>query len=293
LNEFGYRFRAAGYRIPDRIGRAEEGPYELGDLFAGGLEVNYTASKTETGTVSSHTNQLGTGSVHLWPFTGSLGKNFASKVELTFGPKGTLGFNAAFVRYTMGNGDRFFTSRLGILPKEGYGAADRGVGLSSPLFTGAANFNQTQFFTFQSTTGLELGFDYGRSSIRGQVTNGIVLVNEDGKLSAFGAQGGSLSKPAGQVTSTSPDFQIIFNQVLTSNGGGVYLQLYHGNSGLPYLGSTPDFGKTSSTACCFTEAIRPISISCCSEDTRPAAITWRPARRSEAAGISHPPKSPY
>lgn len=243
LNEFGYRYRAAGYRLPATIGKLEEKPFELGNYFAGGLEFNYTASKTTTGPVSTHTNQLGSGTVHMWPFTGSIGRNLASKVELTFGPKGVLGFNAAHIRYVRGNGDGFFTSRLGILQKEGYGGADRSIGLSSPLFTGAANFNQTQFFTFQSTVGLEVGYSYKRTSVYAQITNGIVLVNENGTLTAFGAQGSSLAKPAGQVTSSSPDFQILANQILTQNGGGIFLQLYHGNSGLPYVGSTTNFWK--------------------------------------------------
>jgi hypothetical protein len=90
---------------------------------------------------------------------------------------------------------------------------------------------------------LEVGYDYKRTSVRGAILNGIVLVNDGGTLSAFGAQGGALTKPAGQVTSTSPDFQVIANQILTSNGGGVYLQYYHGNSGLPLVGSTTQFWK--------------------------------------------------
>jgi hypothetical protein len=245
LNEFGYRFRAAGYRIPNTLGKLSEKPYELGDHFAGGFEFTYTGSKTTTGAVSSHISQLGSGTVHIWPFTGSFGKYYSSKAEITFGPKGVLGFNAANVRYARGSGDQFFTARLGVLQKEGYGGADRSIGLSSPLFTGAANFNQTQFFTFQSTAGLEVGYDYKRTSIFAQITNGIVILNENGTLTAFGAQGSSLAKPAGQTTSSSPDFQITANQILTNNGGGVFLQLYHGHSGIPFLGSTTKFWKNS------------------------------------------------
>lgn len=243
LNEFGYRFRAAGYRIPDQIGESENKPFEFGNYFSGGLTANYTASKTETGAVSSHTDQLTFSSLDTFPLTGALGTNFATKVEIDFGPKGAVTLNTAFVRYVKGSGDHFFNARVGVFGKEGYGASDRAISASSPLFTGASNYNQTDFFSFQTTAGLEAGYDYKRTSIRGAVLNGIMLVNDGGTLSAFGAQGGSLTKPAGQVTSTSPDFQVIANQILTSNGGGVYLQYYHGNIGEPYLGSTTQFWR--------------------------------------------------
>lgn len=51
LNEFGYRFRAAGYRVPDSIGKGEEKPFEFGDYISAGITANYNLSKTETGTV--------------------------------------------------------------------------------------------------------------------------------------------------------------------------------------------------------------------------------------------------
>jgi hypothetical protein len=147
------------------------------------------------------------------------------------------------MRYSKGSGESFLSARLGVLPKEGYGAADRGIGLSSPLFTGVANFNQNQYFSFQSSAGAEVGYFYKRTSVTAQVTNGIVLINDNGTLTAYGAQGAALTKPAGQVTSSSPDFQIMANQILTHNGGGIFLQYYHGNSGLPYVGSTTKFWK--------------------------------------------------
>ena len=243
LNEFGYRFRAAGYRIPDQIGESETKPFELGNYFSGGLTANYTASKTQTGAVSSHTNQLTFSELDVFPFTGAIGGNFATKVEIDFAPKGAVTLNTAYVRYVTGTGDHFFNARLGVFGKEGYGASDRSIGSSSPLFTGASNYNQTDFFTFQTTAGFEAGYDYKRTSVRGAILNGIMLVNDGGTLSAFGAQGGSLTKPAGQVTSSSPDFQFIANQILTSNGGGVYLQYYRGNIGEPVLGSTTQFWR--------------------------------------------------
>jgi hypothetical protein len=243
LNEFGYRFRAAGYRVPDTIGKGEEKPFEFGDYISAGITANYNLSKTDTGTVSSHNNQLTFSSLDTFPFTGSIGRNFASKVEIDFAPKGTVTLNTAYVRWDKGSGDSFFNARIGVFGKEGYGAADRSIGASSPLMTGAANFNQTQFFTFQTTAGAEAGYDYKRTSVRAAILNGVILLNENGALNAYGAQGGPLGKPAGQVTSSSPDFQFIVNQILTSNGGGLYLQYYHGNMGLPYLGSTTQFWK--------------------------------------------------
>ncbi len=243
LNEFGYRFRAAGYRLPNSIGKGEERPFEFGDYISAGLTATYNLSRTETGTVRSHNNQLNFSSIDTFPFNGAIGRNFASKVEIDFAPKGTVTLNTAYVRYNKGDENGFFNARVGIFGKEGYGASDRSIAASSPLFTGTANFNQNQYFSFQTTTGAEAGYDYKRTSIRAAILNGVILVNDNGTLTAYGAQGGPLSKPAGQVTSSTPDFQIIANQILTSNGGGVYLQYYHGNMGLPYLGSTTQFWK--------------------------------------------------
>lgn len=195
LNEFGFKFRAAGYRVPSQIGEGDEKPFELGDYFSAGIIATYTASKTEIGPVSSHNNQLGFSSIDSFPLTGSIGGNYASKVEIDFGPKGDLNLNAAYVRYSRGDQDRFFTARLGILPAEGYGAQDRAIGLSSALFAGtAANYNQNQFFTTGiKSAALELGYDYKHTSIRASILEGAILVNENGTLKVYGAHKEELS----------------------------------------------------------------------------------------------------
>ncbi len=245
LNEFGYRFRAAGYRVPDRIGQADSRPFELGEYISIGMIARYDLSKTETSPVSSRKNQLAFSDIELFPFTGSLGANFSSKVELDFAPKGEVNFNTASLRYTRGDGDRFFGVRLGVLGAEGYGAADRAIGLSSAFFAGTpANYNQNQFFTMGlKSAAVELGLDIGRTALRAAMLNGAVLLKEDGALRVYGSQGGALAKPVGQVTSSSPDFQLSATRILTPNGGGVSVVYYHGHLGMPYLGTTDRFWK--------------------------------------------------
>jgi len=244
LNEFGYKFRAAGYRIPNQIGESETKPFEFGDIFSGGIIANYNVSRAETGSTITKNNQFNVSDIEFFPITGAFSGHYATKVELDFSPKGEVNFNTAYMRYTGGHGDRYWGVRVGVLSAEGYGASDRGIGLQGPYFTGAANYNQTQFFTLGLTSAAaEAGVDYQRTSLRVSILNGGVLINDGGTLKLYGSQGGALAKPAGAVTSSTPDFQVYANQILTSNGGGVSVLYYHGNLGVPYLGTTNRFYK--------------------------------------------------
>lgn len=241
LNSTGYRFRAAGFRLPADIGKEDSKPFELGDYFSGRIQARYDASRTKTGPVSSHRSQLRFHELTLYPATGSWGKYFSSLVELSFAPEEPAEVENGYVRLDKGTEDSFFEGRFGIFhPFEGFGASDRPVALSRPYFqTTAANFNQTTFFTpwgFDQA-GIEGGFDYRNTSVRAMVFNGLMLSEEDGALHAFPAQGGPISKPGGLPSSNTLDFQLFANHVLNSEGGGVSAYYYHGNLDLPVGGT--------------------------------------------------------
>jgi len=48
LNEVGFRFREAGFRLPDDIGKAEK-EFKLEENFSGRIQGRYDASRTKTG----------------------------------------------------------------------------------------------------------------------------------------------------------------------------------------------------------------------------------------------------
>jgi hypothetical protein len=238
LNETGYKFRAAGFRLPGDIGKAEEKKIDLADYFAGRVQAQYDANRSKTGsTPSTTTNRISFTELNLYPITGAWGKYLASKVELSFVPEGPAELEDGYVRGDFGNDKRFFEARVGIFhPFEGYGASDRPASINRPLFQRvAANFNQSTFFTPWgfNEAGAEVGFDYQGFSARAMLFNGLVLAEEEGALTAFPAQGGALNKPANLTSHNTPDFQFFANYILNSNGGGLSFYFYHGNIVLP------------------------------------------------------------
>ncbi len=240
LNEFGFKFRAAGYRMPDEIGK-DVTSTPMTDHFAGRLQARYDLkhSKAASGAAST-SNQLTFHEVTLYPATGSWGKHFSSLIEMSFAPDEFPEIENAYVRYVTGTEDRFFTLRMGIFhPFEGYGASDRPLGLSRPLIQGTpANFNQSTFFKpwgFDQA-GFELGYTVNNTAIRFTVFNG--LFSEMNK--AEPAQGGDLKKEPGSPSYNRKDFQIFVTHLFTDNGGGISAYFYSGSLDLPTGMRTPE-----------------------------------------------------
>lgn len=244
LNETGYKFRAAGWRMPDDIGKPETKPFTLGDYFSGRIQARYDASRTEIAPVSSHKSQFTFHELTAYPVTGSFEKYFSSLVELSFLPEESAEVENGYVRVDAGDAKRFLEARFGIFhPFEGFGASDRPVSINRPYFqANAANFNQTTFFKpwgFDEA-GAEVGFDYKRTSLRATIFNGLLLKDEGGTLTAFPAQGGALTKSSSLPSANTPDFQLFANQILHEDGGAVSLYYYHGNLDLP-IGTSGNF----------------------------------------------------
>jgi hypothetical protein len=244
LNETGYKFRAAGFRMPETIGKDQEKPFELGDYVAGRIQARYDASRTKTGPAKTTKNSLTFHEVTLYPMTGAWGKYFSSLIEASILPEEPVELENAFVRADFGKAKHFYETRVGIFhPFEGFGASDRPVSISRPFFqTTAATFNQSTFFTPWNfdEAGAEVGIDHHRTSLRATVFNGLLLKDADGTLKAFPAQGGPLSKTAVSPAHNSPDVQLFANQIIHQDGGALSAYYYHGSLGLPIAG-TNDF----------------------------------------------------
>ena len=246
LNETGYRFRAAGFRMPETIGAKDEEPFKLWDYFSGRVQVRHEGSRSQIGSQTSTRHDFALQALELYPLTGAWGKYLSTNFKFTFAPDKSPAIENANVKVNVGNDKRFFGIRAGVFhPFEGLGASDSPAMISRPLFqTNAANSTQTTFFTpwgFDQL-GAEFGFDHRRTSVRASVLHGLGLEKKNGVFTAFAAQSGPLTRPAPvNREPTAPNFQLFINQVLHHEGGSLSLYYYHGNLGLPAANDSSSF----------------------------------------------------
>lgn len=265
LNETGYKFRAAGFRLPELIGKPQEEKFELGDYFAARLQARYDTQVTNQpngapvanviGGVAGRrttTNALSFQEFTLYPLTGSWGKYFGSLAELSTSPEDVFEIENAYVRFVYGNSDKFFTARAGIFhPWEGFGASDRPFSNARPFFQTVpiSAGGRAIPYVFQSwgldEAGLELGADIKKLSLRAAVLNGVLMRWEEDPVSflPFPAQTGpwkganqataGLTKPFDSPGHSTPDFSANATYILHSDGGGISLLYYHGNVATP------------------------------------------------------------
>ncbi len=201
LNETGYKFRAAGFRLLEEIGKPDEKRFEFGDYFAGRLQARYDTQITNQpngapvanviGGVAgprTTTNALSFQEFTLYPhpLTGSWGKYLGSLAELSTSPEDVFEIENAYVRFVFGNSDRFFTARVGIFhPWEGFGASDRPFSNARPFFQTApiSAGGRAIPYVFQSwgldEAGIEIGEDIKKLSLRAAVLNGTLVRWED------------------------------------------------------------------------------------------------------------------
>ena len=249
LNETGYQFRAAGYRLPAEIGKSEEKPFSFFDYNGIRLQARYDATRARTGPDFPHNNNFDLFAAELYAFTGSWGKYFSSNTKVTIYPEKSgdtedhlrIEGNA---KVTVGNEKRFFEVRAGVPhPMEGFGASDVGITNTRPYIQeNPANFNQSTFFTPWNfhQAGMTFGYYQGRNAIRALILAGVRLHDDKDELLPFGRK-----DPFTKSSSFSPhhgvDFQILANRILHHNGGAVTLYYYKGNIGLPIADTTRTF----------------------------------------------------
>ena len=265
LNETGYKFRAAGFRLPEFIGKPQEAKFELGDYFSARAQARYDTQMTNqpngapqasvVGGVQltrTTTNGFSLQAFTLYPLTGSWGKYFGSVAELSVSPEDFFEVENAYVRFVFGNEKRFFTSRVGIFhPWEGFGASDRPYTNARPLFqtNPVSAGGRGVPYVFQSwgldEVGLELGGDINKLSVRAAILGG-TFTRWDEEANAFlpfPAQTGpwkganqavaALGKSFDSVAHNTPDFSANATYLLHPNGGAVTLLYYRGNVATP------------------------------------------------------------
>ena len=244
LNETGYQFRAAGYRMPAEIGKGgEKKPFNFFDYNGVRLQARYDATRARTGPDAPHANNFNMFAAELYAFTGAWGKYLSSNIKATIYPEKSYDTEDHLrvegnIKATMGNEKRFFEVRAGVPhPMEGFGASDTTISDTRPyLQEQAANFNQSTFFTPWNfhQSGVTFGYYQGRTAVRALLLSGVRLHNDKDALEPFGRREPftdslPLSKHSGV------DFQLLVNRILNFNGGGVTLYYYHGNMNIPII----------------------------------------------------------
>ena len=243
LNETGFRFRAAGFRLPSDIGGPQpDENYQLGNYLAialtGALSNNTT---NPPGAASTSTFSMGLDQIMV-AAAGAMTPEMSGDVHLMYDPmSGTFGLDKAYAQYTTGAENGFFTAKLGVLdPFQGYQASDEAMGLSDPLIKAdaAVGPNGSTLFTSGGLPqfGLELGYTWPTTAVRASVLGGVF--NSSGQPMPVEGTGG---KPVGP-SQNSVDFQLFVTQFLNQEGAGLSGYFYMGSIDLPtgVSSSSPD-----------------------------------------------------
>jgi hypothetical protein len=265
LNETGYKFRAAGFRLLEELGKSSDKKFEMGDYFSARLQARYDAQATNqpngapVANVISNvagprtsTNSISFQEFTLYPLTGSWGKYFGSLAELSTSPEDVFEIENAYVRVAFGNSDRFFTARIGVFhPWEGFGASDRPFSNVRPFFQTVpiSAGGRGVPYVFQpwglDEAGIEFGGDIKKLSLRAAILNGTLIrwEEEANSFLPFPAQTGpwkganqataALTKPYNSPGHSTPDFSANATYILHPDGGGISLIYYRGNVATP------------------------------------------------------------
>lgn len=257
LNETGYQFRAAGFRMPNEIGQSsEDQKFKPTDYIGFRLQPRYDVIHTRVGDLSDtlQRGRLFAAEGYLW--YGPISKYFSSNVKITMFPEESNETELTervegTIRFTYGNEKRFVDLRAGVPhTNEGFGGSEYySIANTRPFIqeVRSANFNQDTFFAplgFHQAA-IIAGYYHKRTTISGQVSAGIrVRADDHGNLEPFGRKE-PVTEALAHGKRGGPDFKLFFNQILHAQGGNVSVYYYNGRSRLPRLDLLPpDTGTT-------------------------------------------------
>lgn len=226
LNDVGYKFRRAGFRMPETIGQDELADYTVDNYFSASVQADNT---TALAFQSGSTDQLNTfsGEVSLYALTGSFAKYFASQTEIAFVPGEGVEVENAYMRAVYGDQDAWLSARAGIMhPLEGLGGDDRSIGATRPLIFEIAPFhNQDTLLTAPepSRIGVDVGVQWEDTSLSFEVFNRARAELEGGEI---------MASALGPDTRSAKDYMIVANQLLGTRSS-VSAYWMHGSIALP------------------------------------------------------------
>jgi hypothetical protein len=241
LNRFGYDYRNAGFRPPSSVGDPKQKALpDLGTMFVARLQSEPNFVRTKTGSAIKNRGQLAFFETTLYPVTGSFGRWFSSEGEISFAPGEGFEVENAYLRGTFGGEASRFNARFGVFhPWEGYGASDRPISISRPLFQrtparfGPGGGAQSTFFTpwGLDQAGVELGYTIGGFNVAASVLNGLVVHPEEGAFIVDPFQGGAFSRPDNDPNYNEKDYQVFANQFFGE--AALSAHYYHGTLTVP------------------------------------------------------------
>jgi hypothetical protein len=266
LNETGFKFRAAGFRLPETLGKPQpEKKFELGDSFSARIQSRFDSQATNQPNGAPITNcpsnicgprtttsAFSFMEATIYPLTGSWGEHFGSLSELSVSPEDFFEVENAYVRGVAGNEKNFFTSRVGVFhPWEGFGASDRPFSNARTLFQTSpiSGGGRAIPYVFQpwglDEVGAEVGGELNKLSLRAAVLGGTFMRwdEEANTFLAFPAQTGpwkganqavaALGKPVTSIGHNSVDFSANAQYLLHPEGGVISLVYYRGTVATP------------------------------------------------------------
>lgn len=221
LNATGYKFRRAGFRMPEQIGQEEASEFSVGDYFSGKIQthlaIDTTNAEPEEGgeeETAEQTNATFSGEVTVYPLTGSFQKHWATETEIGLEPGEAPEIENAYGRGVWGDSELWVELRAGIFhPIEGFGGSDRPLGVTAPLFESqGAVGNQDTLFRLDEMDrmGAEAGLQWQDTSLTVQIVNGLQTVAREGEVAATGTLPG-IGRRA--------DLVVFANQILGARSG--------------------------------------------------------------------------
>lgn len=227
LNDVGYLFRRAGFRMPENIGKDELSDFEVSDYFSARVQADSTTGlSAQSGSSMQSTNTF-SGELNFYALTGSFQKYFATETELAISPGDGTEVENAYARVVYGNENLWFEARGGIFHAfEGLGASDRSIGPSRPLiFDLTPNHNQDTLMRMVELNriGAEVGVQWQNTSLSVEVLNRAHAEVADGAISPMATS---------TDTGGGKDIIVVANQILGTRSG---LSAYwaHGEVPLP------------------------------------------------------------
>lgn len=248
LTQTGYKFRRAGFRMPDEIG-AEAKLNGLGDLYSVRVREDFsvtaaaTDGKAANGKVAP-TNEFLFNELTFYPISGAWGKYWGAETELTFMPDELPEVENGYARATVPvNQDLFVTARAGIFhPFEGFGGSDRPISNFRPNFQNNAaattvagtKFDSRVLLWGQDQQGLELGATWKDTTVSLAIVNGYNAALD----AADSAKRNTPGSPVTHDDDKNRDFIFFFNQFI-GDKAAVSAEYLNGKSNWGYTGVPP------------------------------------------------------
>jgi hypothetical protein len=239
LNDVGYKFRRAGFRMPENIGKDELSDFEVSDYFSARVQADSTTGLSAQSGSSMQSSNTFSGELNFYALTGSFQKYFATETELTISPSDGTEVENAYARVVYGDQNLWFEARAGIFHAfEGLGASDRSIGPSRPLiFDLTPNHNQDTLMRMVELNriGAELGVQWRDTSLSVEVLNRAHPEVADGAI-------------APKATSTDAgggkDIIVVANHILGTRSG---LSAYWAHGEVPLPVDTAAFTSGTNT----------------------------------------------